>query len=123
MARTTNRSTAKNRIRTILLGAVALLAAAATPAMAVPAGEGAVCQHRTGGIVVSCYTAAECWAGGGEIQGDGIRAYCCTSIGSGRDKIVVCDEVDQLIDMIVTPTTPKITRPFGQPSRFTAQKR
>ncbi|MBM4269062.1 MAG: hypothetical protein FJ144_21055 [Deltaproteobacteria bacterium] len=69
--------------------------------------------------MVSCDVAAMCWAEGGEIRGDGIRAYCCKTSGSGADQITVCDEVDQLIDLdFIQKSPPKSTRPFGAPSRF-----
>ena len=111
-----------------ILAAVAFLAAV-TPCSALdqaPARCGPNGDYG-GGIKVSGCAIDECVRKGGIIGTSGGRAYCCVSSGYGADRVTVCDEVDQLIDMIqaspqtspqTSPTYVWSPRPFGAVSRF-----
>jgi hypothetical protein len=74
-----------------------------------------------GGIKVSGCVIDECVRKGGLIEIHDGRPNCCVSSGYGEDQVTVCEEVDQLIDLIVTPlpsTRVWSPRPFGAVSRF-----
>lgn len=107
-----------------MLAAVAFLAALApSNATALKPGPARCGANGTfaGGIKVSGCAIDDCVRKGGLIEIDEGRPYCCVASGYGADRVVVCDEVDQLIDMIVTPLPPTrvwTPRPFGEVSRF-----
>jgi hypothetical protein len=121
---TTKHSWRKQRLGTLLAGAVLL--AAVSPAWAAPKAPARCGPNGDfgGGIKVSGCAIDACVRKGGLIEIDGGRPYCCVSSGYGEDQVTVCEEVDQLIDLIVAePTTPPTfqpwsPRPFGAPSRF-----
>jgi hypothetical protein len=120
MSTTTKHSWMKQRLGTIL-AAVALLAAV-TPSYAAPRAPARCGRNGDfgGGVKVSGCVIDECVRKGGSISVDGGRPYCCVSSGYGEDRVTICEEVDQLIDLIVVqpPTRVWSPRPFGAVSRF-----
>ena len=84
------------------LAAAALLLAAVTPAVA---------DYSFGSCKVSDDVLYSCSGSGGRLSCDGGIAYCCKSSGSGKNYVRICDQVDQLIDLMQLPPTTTTTLP------------
>ena len=93
------------------LAAGAILLAAVTPAAA---------NYSFGTCCVDDTVLFTCSGSGGRLSCDGGVAYCCKTYGKGSDYVRICDEVDQVIDLIeVPPTTTTTTLPryrLGSPT-------
>jgi len=121
----TKHSARTRRLGSVLAGAVLL--AAVVPSFAAPRAPRRCGPNGDfgGGVKVPGCAIDDCVRKGGGIEVDAGRAYCCVTTGAAEgDPIKICEQVDQLIDMIVvSPTTPPTSRtwsprPFGAPSRF-----
>ena len=105
------------------LAAVALIAAG-RPAGATDGCGRVVIRGDGTTVTISGCVIDQCVIDGGVLAKDGLHVYCCVTRGSGSDEVTICDEVPQLIDLIVVATTTTTTlpafspRPFGAPSRF-----
>ena len=93
------------------LAAAAILVAAVTPAAA---------NYSFGTCCVSDDVLFTCAGSGGRLSCDGGVAYCCKSSGTGKNYVRICDEVDQIIDLLeLPPTTTTTTLPswrLGSPT-------